>query len=417
MFELAVCRHCRAEYLVGQLEDDVVGLASGFERNLVHLVPGEVVDVEKDLDEDEEAVDSDAGTTSSTANLCLSCGTLAEGARRCSCASATWLAVTRVTGARGELKRCVRCKRHSPNGVALRFMSGSEAPVAVIATSLYQELPPAPTPPRRASAEGRKLLMFSDSRQDAAFFAPYLGRTYGRAVERRLLWDVLAGDDEPLRFADLVPRLRKRAERLRILDEDAGMRANEAEVAKWVMAEILATDRRQSIDGVGLAEISPALPVSFDPPRALTDAGLSDDQALDVTRVLLDSLRQSAAVLLPDEVDVTEDLRFAPRNTISHVRGAGSSPGVLAWLPGRGTNRRVDYLAKVYAATGVRAAPIDSLRSIWDELTDRGAPIGNVLKGQDVSGLGVVYGLSHERIEFRSMAAGGIPHRCSTCRR
>ena len=35
----------------------------------------------------------------------------------------------------------------------------------------------------------QKLLMFSDSRQDAAFFAPYLERTYNQIIWRRLIFE------------------------------------------------------------------------------------------------------------------------------------------------------------------------------------------------------------------------------------
>lgn len=34
---------------------------------------------------------------------------------------------------------------------------------------------------------GRKLLVFSDSRQDAAFFAPYFNRTYMQILRRNLI--------------------------------------------------------------------------------------------------------------------------------------------------------------------------------------------------------------------------------------
>ena len=416
MMELAICRHCRKEFLVGQVEDDVFRLASGFERHLVHLIPEEVEDLASEVDEDEESIEGEADPNTEKSRLCLGCGTLSTSATKCLCSSPTWLTVTQLPKTPGGVvKRCPHCKRHSNIGVALRFMSGSEAPVAVIATSLYQSLPAAPNPPRRASAGGRKLLMFSDSRQDAAFFAPYLQRTYSRALERRMLWQRLAGDTEVSKFGDLVQPICRQAERLGVLDEDDG-KGNAAAVMSWLFAEIVATDRRQSIDGVGLAEVGPALPARFDVPAALAPFQLDEREAFDVTKVLLDSLRQSAAVTPPDEVNVKEDIRFAPRNTTGWVRGSGSSPGVLAWTPARGANRRADYLAKLARARGIQADIPIVLRDLWDELTDAGSPMAKVLQAHDVAGLGTVYALNHERIEFRSPAAGAVPRRCSVCR-
>src|SRR5690606_29452123 len=119
------------------------------------------------------------------AYLCPSCGTLRDSERpACGCDRVAALPVRYHKAPPGEeLRRCLSCGRHSTASVVQRFQSGSEAPVSVIATGLYRSPPPMAGPSRRATAGGRKLLMFSDSRQDAAFFAPYLQRTYSRAIE------------------------------------------------------------------------------------------------------------------------------------------------------------------------------------------------------------------------------------------
>jgi hypothetical protein len=57
-----------------------------------------------------------------------------------------------------------------------QFETGGDAAASVIATALYQALPPADNEVEADQpGQGRKLLLFSDSRQAAAFFAPYLG--------------------------------------------------------------------------------------------------------------------------------------------------------------------------------------------------------------------------------------------------
>ena len=60
--------------------------------------------------------------------------------------------------------------------------------MSVLSTALYQALPPS-TDAEQADqpGEGRKLLLFSDSRQAAAFFAPYLQSSYGTIQHRRLI--------------------------------------------------------------------------------------------------------------------------------------------------------------------------------------------------------------------------------------
>jgi len=76
----------------------------------------------------------------------------------------------------GNLARCPNCDgRATPMPSVLReFVTGEDAPTALLAEELVRALPE-----ERASspAGGRRLLAFSDSRQRAAYFVPYLTRT------------------------------------------------------------------------------------------------------------------------------------------------------------------------------------------------------------------------------------------------
>jgi ATP-dependent helicase YprA (DUF1998 family) len=415
-FEMAVCRHCRRHLLTGRHEDGKFTLASGFEQNLVFLQTQETDSGDGEVDEDEESVEGDVPVDATARQLCLGCGHLSDKQEECSCSRSTWISVTQVTRNKGEsLRRCPSCKRHSRAGVAARFLSGSEAPVSVIATSLYQSLPAGNPQTRRPSAGGRKLLMFSDSRQDAAFFAPYLARTYSRALERRLIWNQLSAAVEPMRFEELLQSVRGSAERLGVLDEE-NRPANTAEVKAWLLAEIIATDRRQSLDGVGLAELRPWLSPRVAAPVALDGFGLSSDSSLDLLRVLLDSVRQTACVTVPDDVDVREDPRFGPRNTSTWLRGNIATPGVVAWVPSRGLNRRVDFLSRLTARGGMKIDVINVLRKLWDELTNPDGDYARTLVSNDVRSLGTVYALDHLKFEFAPHSAAAQPYRCDTCR-
>ncbi|MGH9228024.1 MAG: DEAD/DEAH box helicase [Acidimicrobiales bacterium] len=421
MFELAICRLCGIDYMIGQLEDgDGVRRlthAAAHQRSLVHVLR-ERGNPDAAVDEDEEAVSGSVDDQRlDHAYLCTGCGALGDTqVCPCGCRGAGTIAVFIANTKKGdELRRCVACGRHSTASVTLRFLSGSEAPVSVVATSLYQSLPPLTTTSRRASANGRKLLMFSDSRQDAAFFAPYLQRTYTRAVERRLLWSLLRDDPEPFRVDDLLPRLRRRAEDVGVLDEDRG-RTNTDDALTWLLAELLATDRRQSLDGVGLAEIVPRIPRKLDPLVSLRPLNLDEDDAFDVLRLLLDSVRHGAAVGIPDGVDVRDDPHFAPRNTSTRLREAGSENGVLAWLPGRGLNRRLDLVEKIVAAKGVDVDGRALLTDLWREITEADSPLRSVLVARDVPRLGTVFTLDAGQIEFIARSAAHQPYRCDQCR-
>ena len=347
MFEFGVCRRCGAGYLVGVPatgEDGVTRLATAllFEDRLTYLLVDTPPLEDEDEDEDESAVisDEESATSLDRTVVCTSCRAYAEAQTPgCGCGSASVMAATAARPAKtGDVvRRCPACSGRSNTAIVSRFLTGADAPVAVIATSLYQGLPPSHDARQRAKVgAGRKLLSFSDSRQDAAFFAPYLDRTYSRAVERRLIWDVLQSRraDQP-RLGDLEVPIRRAAEEALVLDEDDGAAANSDRVRTWLMREVLGVDRRQSLEGTGLAEITVALPRNLEAPARLLDLGFSAEECFDLARLLLDTVRASAAVHLPPGVDINDPI-FAPRNAITTIRGEGSERGVLAWLPGRG---------------------------------------------------------------------------------
>lgn len=202
--------------------------------------------------------------------------------------------------------------------------------------------------------------MFSDSRQDAAFFAPYLEITYQRAVQRRLIAEAIAtlGSERP-RFGDLIQPIREKAEKCAVLDPDNGSLTNTTEVKSWLMRELLALDRRQSLDGTGTAELAVAFPRAYRPPQPLLAFGIEPDDLSELLRLLLDTVRASGAVSMAANVDIQSEI-FAPRNLMIGIRGDQAESGVLAWMPSKGTNRRLDLVQRVFERRGIKQDPVNS---------------------------------------------------------
>ena len=85
------------------------------------------------------------------------------------------------------LPKCAACSARPIRAQAInRFVAYTDAPLEAMIDSLF-ELLPEPEKTERNSSK-RKLLTFSDGRQDAAFFASDYQRTHTEMVYRQMLW-------------------------------------------------------------------------------------------------------------------------------------------------------------------------------------------------------------------------------------
>lgn len=443
VFELATCPRCGTAYLVGR-EVELEGnrrirvlqqarvTSDDPDRQLTYLSLNNLV---LPSDEDDaivwgESLDTIDTEAQQPAVLCLGCGALKTGDQRpgCNCPSTTPIVrLERIVTQDDRLKRCLKCGARSPSGAVTRFLTGQDAPVSVLATSLYQMLPPDGGKAARLPGEGRKLLTFADSRQDAAFFAPYLERTYQDILRRRLILDALAADDAArsgrLRLDDLAERVRDLAERMRIFPGDASYDGKMREARQWLMQELVALDVRQALEGVGLLQFRLVRPLDWEPPQPLLDApwNLTPDEAWTLLAVLLNSLRQTGAVTFPDNVKPDSDA-FAPRHAVyvdeMPPRGVKK---VLGWMPGRGRNRRQDYLTRLLvsrARLGLKDAEAEAketLYNLWCHITEPESLWSDYLVRDRHPSAGIVYRLNYKMWEWAPASADVTMHRCNRC--
>lgn len=394
MYELGTCIKCGAVHLGGAVEERrflPFEKAADAERAQRWVV---LTDQEQDavLDEDED--DANQGETTGSgkpilSTLCMGCGELNSDATADSCGhcGSHDLLTVRVLKhmAKNKQQTCAVCGGRSMHLIR-RLMTDVNAAPAVLTTSLYQLLPPSDAPNELdLVGGGRKLLTFSDSRQAAAFAAPYLESSYGGLLERRILVEALSDGEftagGPIR--QWVKRVGEVAQRNGVVPKNSSPRQLMEAAGPWVFYDMASTTRRLATEGLGLAKIGVR-------PEALNRMGIipqlqrflssADEQtARDFLNLLVQDIRHKGAVMPPKDIPVNfNDERFAPRTgqqTITYDGGRNQQTKTFSWkAKGNRTNNRQGFFTKVLTKAG-RVDPQGQnipklMKLVWDKLTD-----------------------------------------------
>jgi ATP-dependent helicase YprA (DUF1998 family) len=424
VFEFGTCTRCGAVHMAGELDrrdgQEYFSPSKKADASVSWLV---LADADQDVlvDEDEVTLAEDEAKTKSdptTRRLCTGCGLLTDAiAASCPsshCRGGQMLLVREHSRPTRIMSRCTECGTQSRQGVR-RLRTDVNAAPAVVTTALYQQLPEAADEAADQVGRGRKLLMFSDSRQAAAFAAPYLDRTYTRMLERRYITQALrdpvaaSGD---LTVGDLAILTREKAQAAGHFEQRLGNVEITQAVNQWVSGELMTLETRQSLEGLGLMRVSLRADASL-PLRGFTALGLNDDESWALINELIKTVRLQGAVTVLDRVDV-KDERFAPRNTRVRMRSTGSDRAkqIISWSPtGTGTtNGRITFLRKVLAALSNDTPAERVLEGTWKLLES-----GGLLVAESDRVLGQVYQLDHGRLAVKNGAECQW-YRCDTCR-
>lgn len=456
VFELATCARCGVAYVVGVLDEPdeasigptdervyrlrpLAGdMAVGSGKRAYFILENEVTEAnEDDLAEAEGAAEAVGDSPWPKWSLCLTCGTIVEGDRPlpCACGDGTKRIVCRADfGDDGpERMVCGKCRTRS-QGIVYRLLTGRDAPVSVLATQLYSQLPPAPSDEVVSAlpGQGRKLLIFADSRQDAAFMAPYLERTANNILYRRLILQMMLEDPDArtgeLRIESLSNILQNRVRDMGVFAEGADSYVRRVEALKWLTRELTNAAQTQSLEGLGMVRFRFARPAGIPPPQRLLESpwNLSPDEAWELLELLLDTVRWRGGVCFPDGVNADDDF-FIPRNReyyLSRQLSEGRRPApyvVQGWLPRRGANTRTDVLEKLLrrvapemSAAERRAAAMRALDGLWTYLDSK--PWEPVWYKKNKPGEGTLYQIKADRWEWTAVGDGETVWRCSHCR-
>lgn len=433
VFEIGCCRQCGHLHLVGSIEQigsmDVFKpvTRSDLRANWLVLDPhsADGSTYSEVVDEDEEVGSAEQRATArdDIRHLCPSCGSLSARPNSCddiACEGGPSRPV-RVLGPRQDVRACGACGLRGQNAIRA-FSTGNDAAAAVLATALYQELPAAEDETASLPGEGRKLLLFNDSRQSASFFAGYLETSYDRVRRRALILAALpeayAAENGPVGFDDVASEVARLGVRHHLFPPRQSRQRREDAAALWTMQEILSVDRRISLEGLGMIDLRLDRDPNWQLPQPLRELGLTDDECWDLVEELAHTLRASGALTMPERV-AADDEAFTPRRGPFYVRASGSDTRskTLSWLPSApgAINRRITYLRKVLSALGHDPAQAERFaEGIWTFLTQHMRE--GWLRPHTDRTTGVRWQLDHTWLQMAPLEPGTQILRCSACR-
>ena len=205
------------------------------------------------------------------------------------------------------MSTCPSCGSRDRFEIVTPFHPGDQAMSEVVGEVLYAHLPASKPNAYQLPGRGKSLLVFSDNRQDAAFFAPSFQRRHEEIVLRWAMMQLLKQNPGTVwSLENLVGELIQRPEVQRgILDRD-GEQPRSDDLQTLIRAKVLAEfcspgGARNSLEDLGL--------VTVDYGAELKDMALGSElpellgdhkrNALALLALVLDGIRRNRAIKMP----------------------------------------------------------------------------------------------------------------------
>jgi superfamily II DNA/RNA helicase/very-short-patch-repair endonuclease len=371
---LALCRTCGWDFFVGREEDHAgaataiapwAGRRSTRRTTFVYDPPG-IVEVEpEDLPEEGdgeggngEEAEVAPEVPEATHWLCPQCLVLTQNPEERLCGCGSVLRAVRILRGRGT--NCPVCRsRYGRFDVITPVSLGNSSALTHVSRTLLRELP----------AERRKLLVFTDSRQDAAHQARFIEGAERLLRLRRFIHSVLSDSPEPHDLRWVEERIYEKY--VEAGDFNARCSRDERERRRRKLDGallhefVIAPNVRQGLERLGLVEIRYS---NLDEElhgdefaRIAREQGLDFDRACLAVKRLLDLLRTRRAV-------AHEAMQRYLRGNDSTAREYDITPGREVGIPvayrevGQSSDLRQTYkLFSSWNRTGMPAAP----QSVW----------------------------------------------------
>ena len=293
-FPLEVCRHCGKDYLRTEWKDTVEG------SFLVPYDKFESTDKTYHLTKNLESIYSEEDVESKKVPklyLCPSCGFVSH--EPLSTCPHCGTEMEEFYYLQGKLTECPVCHgRYGSREVVTPIWSGIASDVSVVSTSLISNM----------EENERRLLIFTDNRQDAAHQAGYMGDRHVKFTMRQLLYYIAEeaekNGEDPFDINSMTDKIYEKGIEIKLFDEPkthSEKRKLKESIKFRIIQEFTAVPRlRLTLESLGLLSINyfnlEKLLNDDDFKRICERYGLDEDKLLKFIKIFLDEMRYKGAV-------------------------------------------------------------------------------------------------------------------------
>ena len=368
VYSFSVCRSCGQIYISGLIDNDL-------ERDIQYLrskmnekeKPDTFILTDKFVKDEEYK----------TYKICSKCAAVSPAnsikGKFCSCGSKYEAYITETDDTKTVLNRCICCDyTNNSNGILRNFYVGQDAATSVAATSLYNVIPSSTKRIRKIKSviqddygfgfdseneektesviesRTKQYLIFSDSRQQAAYFSSYFDSTYHNILRRRILFDVLKRNVDRYKggisVKTLVHDIHAAFEKYKIFAQEE----REKEAVKTVLYEMLNKDRN-SPEQMGI--------IRFAYEYSGKDLSVfPQGKTKSVINVLADNFRHNYSVYYDDLYSLTsydkEFFQYGSADKCFVLNAIDKNNYNSCWKENKHMNSRTSYLKRLSASLG-----------------------------------------------------------------
>lgn len=429
-FELGNCRFCNASYIMGKtISSKVNGLDYLYQNNDVDIYENydETIDISMEYYLLKDFADENVLETKDFLRytLCSKCGNIYDtdnlNAKKCNCGKEYAVNLYKVQSqdVKNNISECPCCHHKSNLGIVRALNLGKDEATTILSQILFRAIDSNETEKiednridenfsffsntneiksenKTKNKNFKQFISFSDSRQQASFFASFFDYSYNRFIRKRLIWNELEKNNyNSIDIGTLITDLTETINKKGLFKETKKEPVKQAWIT--VLTELLNVDGNYGAEGLGLFYFKLKTEEIL---QCFTDKqldewnekyGLTKENLSDMLCILFDCARRIPAInyekselTMKEKEDELEYRRFDNYIELRKIKNS-KEKDIYSFVPVGDTtdNRQLNYIMRllkkdrntsikilelIYNFFGIRAGLLEKSNNSNDEI-------------------------------------------------